>query len=70
MEEYGPLMLWFIYQGFDIFMFLFTILLGWGLYNVMKSPYANRFTTAFCGVSFVIFLGIDVLVVMSWFGYI
>jgi hypothetical protein len=54
--------------GFDVFMVLFTLLIGYALYRAVKAPQKNMIAIGFGTVCLLIFLFMDVLMVMNWFG--
>ena len=56
------------WTGYDAFMILFTVLIAWGLVRQLKSPDKDKFALGFTGVSLLVFLGVDALMVMNWFG--
>ncbi|RXZ79138.1 hypothetical protein EBB07_23960 [Paenibacillaceae bacterium] len=57
------------FNGFDIFMLVFTVLIFIGLVRLlMVRPRKNYFAIGFAGVSLVLFLAIDyIMIVKIWF---
>jgi hypothetical protein len=56
------------FTGFDIFVILFTLIIGIGLFRLLKQPVKNPFAIGFAAVCFIVFLLMDVLMVMNWLG--
>jgi hypothetical protein len=54
------------FNGFDIFMILFTIVIVWAFFKVAKTD--NLFAKGFAGVSLATFLLMDLIMVFAWFG--
>lgn len=54
------------FHTFDLFMILFTILIAVGLVRLLAAPVKNKFALGFAGVSLLVFLIVDVLMVQSW----
>lgn len=57
-----------MFEGFDIFMVLFTILLFAALFGLVKQPKKNRFALGFGTLSLIVFLFMDVIMVANWMG--
>lgn len=57
----------FNFQGFDIFMIAFTILIAWGVIRLAKQKEKNKLALGFSTVALIVFLFTDVLMVMNWF---
>ncbi|HEX7057264.1 MAG TPA: hypothetical protein VF260_08745 [Bacilli bacterium] len=53
---------------FDAFVIIFTILIAIGLYRLAKSPYKTKFSLGFASVCMLVFVFLDVLMVLDWFG--
>lgn len=53
---------------FDIFMVLFTIVIAFGVFRLLKQPKRNLFALGFAGTCLVIFLAADALMVWNWLG--
>jgi hypothetical protein len=58
------------YNGFDVFVILFTIVIAIGVLRLLIAPKKNIFAIGFGGVSLIVFLVMDVVMVMSWMGKI
>ena len=56
------------FDPFDIFMIVFTVIIAWALYRLVKSPNRNVFALGFTTVCLLVFLVADALMVMSWMG--
>ena len=56
------------FSGFDVFVILFTILIFIGVIRSVSAPQKNKFAIAFGVVSLIVFLILDVVMVMNWFG--
>ena len=55
------------FQGFDVFMVLFTILIVIGLVRLLlQRPRKNRFAIGFAVVALIIFVVADVKMVSGW----
>lgn len=55
------------FQGFDIFMLLFTILIAIGLVRLLlQRPRKNLFAIGFTVVALIIFLVADVKMISGW----
>jgi hypothetical protein len=54
--------------AFDIFMVLFTLIIAYGMYRLIKAPQKNILALGFGGVCLLVFLVADVLMVMNWMG--
>ncbi|MBU5673855.1 DUF2759 family protein [Paenibacillus brevis] len=55
------------FNGFDIFMILFTIVILIGVLRLLKEPKKNLFAIGFGLFSLLIFLASDAVMVMAWF---
>jgi len=53
---------------FDLFLFAFTVLIFWGIVRLAKEEKRNKFALGFATLSLLVFLLIDFLIVMNWFG--
>ncbi|MBD2848486.1 hypothetical protein IDH44_25165 [Paenibacillus sp. IB182496] len=54
------------YNGFDIFMLLFTLLIFIGFVRLlMARPRKNKFAIAFAGVSLALFLVVDYIMIFK-----
>ncbi|MEK3719022.1 hypothetical protein [Paenibacillus sp. FSL H8-0034] len=58
------------FNGFDVFVILFTIVIAIGVVRLLASPKKNIFAIGFGGISLVVFLVMDAVMVMSWMGKI
>jgi hypothetical protein len=56
------------FEGFDIFMILFTAILIWAMVREVRRSPKNKFALGFTGVSLLTFLFLDVMMVLNWFG--
>ncbi|TVY09364.1 hypothetical protein [Paenibacillus cremeus] len=56
------------YNGFDVFVVLFTIVIAIGVIRLLAAPKKNPFAIGFGLVSLAIFLTMDVVMVMGWTG--
>lgn len=56
------------FAGFDVFVILFTILILIGIIRSAAAPKKNKFAIGFGVVSLIVFLIMDVVMVMNWFG--
>ena len=54
--------------GFDILLLLFTIAIFWGLVRLLKAEKKNKFAIGFSIISLAVFLFVDYLMVLNWFG--
>lgn len=54
------------FQGFDIFMILFTIVIIFALVRAIS--HKNKFAVAFSAVSLAVFLFADAIMVLGWMG--
>lgn len=57
-----------VFFGFDIFMILFTIIIGFGVIRLIKSPTRTMFSLGFSVVCLLVFLFGDLLMVLNWAG--
>lgn len=55
------------FNGFDIFMILFTIVILIGVLRLLKEPKKNLFALGFGLFSLLVFLASDAIMVMAWF---
>lgn len=55
------------FNGFDIFMILFTIVILIGVLRLLRQPEKNLFAIGFGLFSLLIFLASDAVMVMAWF---
>jgi hypothetical protein len=55
----------FNFQGFDVFMILFTILVIFALVRAIS--HKNKFAIAFSTIALLVFLFADAVMVLSWF---
>ncbi len=58
----------FQFTPFDIFMILFTLLIAYGVYRLAKMPERTKFALGYAVLCLLVFLFIDFLMVLSWFG--
>ncbi|WP_059049943.1 hypothetical protein [Paenibacillus senegalimassiliensis] len=57
------------FNGFDIFMILFTIIIFIGVVRLlMERPKKNLFAIGFGIISLLVFLASDAVMIKSWFG--
>lgn len=56
------------FTGFDIFILLFTVILVFAMYQLVKSEKKNFFAIGFTFVTLVLFLFMDVTMILGWFG--
>ena len=56
------------FSYFDIFMIVFTLLIAWGLFRLVKAKDRNKFALGFTTVCLLVFLAADFLMVLSWMG--
>mgnify|MGYP001235056572 CR=1 FL=1 len=54
--------------GFDILLLLFTITIAWGLVRLLRAEKKNKFAIGFSLISLAVFLFVDYLMVLNWFG--
>ena len=55
------------FQGFDIFMLLFTIIIAIGLVRLLlQRPRKNKFAIGFAVVALIIFVVADIKMVSGW----
>lgn len=59
-----------VFTGFDIFMLLFTLLLVIAFFRGVTAEEKNKFAIGFTGISLAVFLFLDVVMVLGWFGMI
>lgn len=55
------------FNGFDLFMFAFTILLFIGLFRQVKMEEKNKFAIGFTGIALATCVVLDAVIVMNWF---
>ncbi|MFC0211067.1 hypothetical protein ACFFK0_01170 [Paenibacillus chartarius] len=55
-----------LFNTFDLFMIAWTILIALGLYRILRSPKRNPFAIAFAGVSLLVFMFMDVIMIQGW----
>ncbi|GIP55884.1 MULTISPECIES: DUF2759 family protein [Paenibacillus] len=55
------------FNGFDIFMILFTIVILIGVLRLLKESKKNLFAIGFGILSLLIFLASDAIMIKSWF---
>lgn len=53
---------------FDPFILIFTVLIAIGLVRLLMQAQKNKFAIGFAGVSLLVFLGVDVIMVTGWLG--
>ncbi|MEX1028695.1 MAG: hypothetical protein WDZ91_01465 [Paenibacillaceae bacterium] len=53
---------------FDLFMIVFTIIIAIGVIRLARAENRNKFALGFATVSLLVFLLVDFLMVLSWFG--
>jgi hypothetical protein len=53
---------------FDLFMVIFTIIIAIGVIRLAKAEKRNLFALGFTTVCLLVFLAVDFLMVLSWFG--
>lgn len=58
------------FNGFDVFVILFTLVIAIGVIRLLMVPKKNIFAIGFGGVSLLVFLVMDAVMVMSWIGKI
>jgi hypothetical protein len=56
------------FEGFDVFVILFTIVIGIGVLRLLFAPKKNMFAIGFGGISLLVFLCMDVIMVLNWMG--
>lgn len=56
------------FQIFDLFLIAFTVLIFWGIVRLAKEEKRNKFALGFATISLLVFLALDFLVVLNWFG--
>ncbi len=56
------------FTGFDIFILLFTAILLFAMYQLVKSEKKNFFALGFTFVTLVLFLFMDATMILGWFG--
>ena len=56
------------FQFFDIFIIVFTVLIAVGLLRLVKAKDRNKFALGFTTVCLLVFLAVDFLMVLNWFG--
>ncbi|NHN33919.1 hypothetical protein [Paenibacillus agricola] len=56
------------FNGFDVFVVLFTIVIAIGIVRLLVAPKKNIFAIGFGGISLLVFLIMDAVMVMSWMG--
>lgn len=56
------------FQGFDIFMILFTLLIAWGVIRSLRAKEKNKLAIGFGLLALLVFAFTDVLMIMNWFG--
>ncbi|WP_019534861.1 hypothetical protein [Paenibacillus ginsengihumi] len=54
------------FNGFDVFVILFTILIAIGVVRQLAAPKKNPFAIAFGLVSLIVFLILDFVMVRGW----
>ncbi|WIV18863.1 MULTISPECIES: hypothetical protein [Paenibacillus] len=54
------------FNGFDIFVILFTIIISIGLVRLVKAPKKNLFAIGFTIVSLLVFLITDYAMIKNW----
>lgn len=55
------------FNGFDIFMILFTVVILIGVVRLLKEPKKNLFAIGFGVFSLLVFLASDAIMLMAWF---
>lgn len=55
------------FNGFDIFMILFTIIISIGVVRLLKEDKKNLFAIGFGILSLLIFLASDAIMIKAWF---
>ena len=56
------------FAAFDIFMIVFTLIIAWGLFRLVKAKERNKFALGFTTVCLLVFLAADGLMFLSWIG--
>jgi hypothetical protein len=56
------------FAGFDVFMIVFTVLILIGLIRLLRVKPLNKFAVGFAGVSLLVFVTADILMVQHWLG--
>lgn len=56
------------FQGFDIFVILFTLVIAWGFIRSITAKERNLFAIGFGAISLIVFLVVDVIMVLNWMG--
>ncbi|MDF2961686.1 MAG: hypothetical protein K0S39_3421 [Paenibacillus sp.] len=54
------------FTGFDPFVILFTIIIAVGCIRLLAAPKKNLFAIGFSGVSLLVFLVMDAVMVLNW----
>ncbi|EHQ64151.1 hypothetical protein ACE3MS_16010 [Paenibacillus dendritiformis] len=55
-----------LFQFFDIFMIVFTLILIWAVFRQIKQRPRNKFAIGFAVVSLIVFLIADVKMISGW----
>ena len=55
-----------LFQVFDIFMLVITLILGWAVIRQVKQRPRNLFALVFAAISFIVFLIADVIMISGW----
>lgn len=58
----------FSFRFFDLILFAFTAVIFWGIIRLAKEEKRNKFALGFATLSLLVFLLLDFLVVLDWFG--
>mgnify|MGYP000330219604 CR=1 FL=1 len=56
------------FDYFDLFLIAFTIVLAIGFLRLLKAPQSNKFALGFGGVSLLVFLFLEYLMIRNWLG--
>jgi len=54
------------FSMFDPFILIFTVLIAIGVVRLLMAPKKNKFALGFGGVSLVVFLFLDVIMISGW----
>ncbi|ANE46745.1 hypothetical protein SY83_11195 [Paenibacillus swuensis] len=56
------------FDPFDLFIIAFTVIVLIGFLRLLKAPEKNKFAIGFGGVSLLVFLFLDYLMIKNWLG--
>lgn len=58
-----------VFDPFDFFVLIFTVIIAIGFYRLLMAKERNLFALGFAGVSLLVFLIMDGIMVLNWLGF-